>query len=278
MVESLKELNRICQKPRYKEIGNWMVRHITRDLAIPFTWLLLHTPISANGVTLLGIVTVFIASFFLATPSSVSFLIGALLFQLWYVLDHVDGQVARYRKQSSLTGIYFDYISHYVTNSVIFFGLGLRAYFETGGFLMVLLAFVGSFAYAVFQSFFDCKYRAYYAGLLPLTGKKIRFVSLTSSPFPLPLGREDKGEGGKKSFPRARRAFSLLYKLCEIHVFMNLLTLVALLNFWWRSSPLFFFLFYSFLVPFVVIMRIAYTVKTRAIDTGFQREFEVVEE
>src|SRR5437762_1650191 len=104
MVESLKELNRICQKPRYREVGNWMVRYVLRDLALPFTWLLLHTPVTANQVTLASLVVGLFGISLFAATSNASFLTGTLLLQLWYLLDHVDGQIARYRKTACLSG------------------------------------------------------------------------------------------------------------------------------------------------------------------------------
>jgi phosphatidylglycerophosphate synthase len=270
MVESLKKLNPICQKPHYKKVGNWMVRNITRDMALPLTWLLLHTPISANGVTLAGMILVLGAGACLASTSPSIFLIGALLFQFWYLLDHVDGQIARYRKQSSLTGLYFDFLSHYVTNSVIFFGFGLHVYFATDRFETILLSFLGSLSYALLQSFFDCKYRAYYAALCALEGREVRVLGGAS---------DAKGE---KTLPGLRKVFSLLYKLCEIHVFMNLLTLVAVFNFWNReihffgvrtSFPIVMFGFYSVLLPLIVSVRIGYAVARRSIDRDFEKEF-----
>ena len=265
MVESLKELNRICQKPDYKTKGNWMVRHLVRDLALPVTWLLLHTSFSANGVTLLGMVVILFSAIFFVFPLAPTFLIGALLFQFWYLLDHVDGQIARYRKTSSLTGVYFDYLSHYFTNSVIFFGLGLHAYFVTHQFVMLLLAFIGSFSYALLQSFFDCKYRAYHAGFSAWRGKTIQLAEEK------PVSVHEKPHAGLRSF------FSLLYKLCEIHVFMNLVSLAAVFNLKIKTLSLAIFIFYALLLPFVAALRIFYTVKTKAIDTSFQKEFQVRE-
>ena len=102
-VQSLKDLNNIVQKPDYKTKGNWMARNITRDMAVPLTWLFLHTRITANQITLLSLLVGLSASVAFVFFSKVNIFIGALLLQTWYLLDHVDGQVARYRKQQSLT-------------------------------------------------------------------------------------------------------------------------------------------------------------------------------
>lgn len=250
-----------------------MARHITREMAIPITWLLLHTPITANGVTFLGILTSFLGMIFLACPHPTVFLLGALFFQIWYLLDHVDGQVARYRKESSLTGLYFDFLSHYIVHSIFFFGLSLHAYFSTRFIGIILLGVFGAFGFAWIQSFFDCKYRAYYVGLTNLAGRWVRVA----------------GSRGKEREPgeitsRPRRLFALAYKCCEIHVFMNLVGLFAVLNLgippvrigqWTLSLPVIFFFLWSLLVPTVFGLRVFHTVQTRLIDEDFQSEFEV---
>jgi len=270
MVESLRELNKICQKPRYREVGNWMVRNILRDLALPITWLLLHTSISANQVTAISLLLGVAGVIFFAFPGSGWFLAGAILLQIWYLLDHVDGQIARYRKKSSLTGLYFDFLSHYVANSVIFFGFGLHVYFIAERFEVILLSFLGALSYALLQSFFDCKYRAYYAALCGLRGREVRVKEVTSH------------TQEEKQLPGLRKVFSLLYKLCEIHVFMNLLTLVAVLNFWVpeihvfgvrTSFPIVMFGIYSILLPLVMSLRVGYTVGRHSIDRDFEKEF-----
>src|SRR3989338_5676458 len=142
MVESLKKLSEICQKPRYKKVGNWMVRHILRDAALPVTWLLLHTPITANQVTFFSLVIgiVGIGLFSALAPSL--FLAGTILLQLWYFLDHVDGQIARYHKTVSITGRFFDFLTHHIIHGVIFFSLGICMYQITRNFYLVIWGFV----------------------------------------------------------------------------------------------------------------------------------------
>ena len=128
MVESLKELNKICQKPRYKEVGNWMVRRLLRSMALPITWLLLHTPMTANQVTFFALITGLLGILFLASHTPAFYLAGAILLQLWYLLDHVDGQIARYRNSASLTGRFFDFMMHHLIDGCLFFALGFNAF------------------------------------------------------------------------------------------------------------------------------------------------------
>lgn len=54
-------------------------------------------------------------------------MLGALLIQVYLLLDCVDGEVARWRRQTSLTGVYLDRVGHYMSEAALLTGLGLRA-------------------------------------------------------------------------------------------------------------------------------------------------------
>ena len=46
------------------------------------------------------------------------------LLQLWYLLDHVDGQLARLRGTASLDGVQLDYLMHHTVNLLVPLGVG----------------------------------------------------------------------------------------------------------------------------------------------------------
>ncbi|MBU1706410.1 CDP-alcohol phosphatidyltransferase family protein, partial [bacterium] len=110
-MESIKELRKKIAK---SEVDWHTPRHdvIVRRISIYFTWLLLHTPLSANQVTVLQIIVGVIGSLLLIPPNYGWNLLGILLLQFGYVLDCCDGEVARYRKQSSVGGVFLDLIGH----------------------------------------------------------------------------------------------------------------------------------------------------------------------
>ena len=118
-----------------------MVRNILRDAALPITWLCLHTQITANQVTLISLVIALIGVSSFALSSNASFLIGSVLLQVWYLLDHVDGQIARYRNTSCLSGRFFDYVTHHLIHGAIPFSFGLHAFYQTAVCFLSSLAF-----------------------------------------------------------------------------------------------------------------------------------------
>ena len=268
MVESLKELSRFCQKPRYKEVGNWMVRYILRDLALPITWLLLHTPVTANQVTGFSLVVGLAGVIFLAFPPKAMFLAGTLLLQIWYLLDHVDGQIARYRKTVSLTGRFFDYLMHHVIHGALFFGLTFYVYQTSARPFWILWGFLTSLSMMTFNLIQDVKYKTFMDKLAGIKAFRVRAGELAGS---------SSSPGDQKT---VRKIFSLLHKSFEIHVAMNLLTLAAFLESFGKipfDLRVGLAVFYGVVVPVVTAAKVGYFLKNRKIDEEFSRTFQPLE-
>ena len=76
-------------------------------------------------------VPLLLAAFALGCGGNLGWLAGAGLLQLWYLLDHVDGQVARYRDRESLDGVQLDYLMHHTVDILIPCGLGYGLFQES---------------------------------------------------------------------------------------------------------------------------------------------------
>lgn len=269
MVEPLKELNQKCQKPRYKEVGNWMVRNLLREAALPMTWLLLHTPVTANQVTLASIFVGVSGISLFTFHSPACFLAGALLLQFWYYLDHVDGQIARYRGTACLSGRFFDFVTHHLIHGIVLFGLGLYAYLETGHLVFVIWGFAGSLSTMMFNLIPDTQYKTYFEKILSL--KKIGLKQAQTAGTP---AVKEKAQG-------IRRIFSLLHKSHEIHVMMNVLTAASILQLMPRFASVNFrivlFIFYGLAAPLLAVAKTAYLIRSRKIDEEFESTFTVTE-
>lgn len=265
MVESLKELSAKCQKPQYKKVGNWMVRHILRDAALPMTWLLLHTSVTANQVTLFSIFVGIAASVCFAVPSSGFFLTGALLLQFWYYLDHVDGQIARYRGTACLSGRFFDFVTHHLIHAIIIFPLGVYAYQKSGAFIFVLLGFIGSLGSVMFNLIYDVQYKTFFEKIVSLKTLEIKGAG------------QSAGENNPLPVSVKKRIFEIGHKSHEIHVMMNILTLGALLEVFIRFIDFRFILFIYFAAaaPFLAAVKTAHFIKTKKIDQSFDETFTV---
>jgi phosphatidylglycerophosphate synthase len=106
---------------------HWAGRLYMRRLSPYVTRMLVATPISANGVTWLMVATGLLAAFALSFPGVLAAIAAVVLAQLWLLLDCCDGEVARWRRTFSPTGIYLDHISHYSADAALLAALGVRA-------------------------------------------------------------------------------------------------------------------------------------------------------
>lgn len=272
-MESLAELNRVCQKPDYKTVGTWMARHLTRRQAIPVTWLLLHTPVTANQVTVASIGVGVLAGVGYALGASPwAFLAGAFAHQLFYLLDHVDGQIARYRGTVSVTGLYLDYMAHYLVNASTVFGLGFGAYAGSGRTAYLFLALSAAIFVTLWGVFFDCRYKAFMKELVARAEGTVRV-------------KQSRGAQASRLKPPtlARRVASLLYKAGEGHVVMNTLTATALARLWVPVLPLgpwavawneVLTIFYGLLYPVVFLARFTTHVRGQLADREFESLFD----
>jgi phosphatidylglycerophosphate synthase len=108
-----------------KKQGEPFWNRIVRSVSIYLTWLLIHTPISANGVTFLFLLAGLVGAgaFTLGTP--IAWIAGTLLLWLSILFDFSDGEVARFRQESSWFGDYFEETVHAVLVIAMYCGLSL---------------------------------------------------------------------------------------------------------------------------------------------------------
>jgi phosphatidylglycerophosphate synthase len=127
---SIALLRQVTQPPSIR--GRRSAEHWTGDLYMrhisPYlTRLLLRAGLSANAVTALMIVSGAASGFALLVPGLWGAVLAVLLTQLQMLWDASDGEVARWRGTSSPLGIFLDRVGHYLTESLIPLGLGVRA-------------------------------------------------------------------------------------------------------------------------------------------------------
>jgi len=160
MVESIEELRKICQSiDKKKESLSYSVI-FARKISIYFTKLLLYTNITPNQVTLLCTLIGMVACLFFVNGNPWYMIIGALLLELWYIFDHVDGEVARYRKNTTLTGVYLDFLSHYIVHPFIFVCASFGIYNVFNDVRVFVFGFSAALSMALIDLTKDCVYKA----------------------------------------------------------------------------------------------------------------------
>jgi phosphatidylglycerophosphate synthase len=149
------DVRRHGQPPGLKDRRNeehWAGRLYMRDLSPYLSLVALRMGFSPNQLTYMMMGCGVLAGFVVSLPVSggaalVTALAGALLIQLYLLLDCVDGEVARYLRQTSVAGVFLDRIGHYLSEVSLLIGLGLAAQggWSTGGYVELgLLAALGA--------------------------------------------------------------------------------------------------------------------------------------
>lgn len=105
---------------------HWAGRLYMRRLSLSCDRYLVNTRITPNGLTHLMIFAGVAAGAALLVPGILGAVLGALLIQLYLLLDCVDGEVARWRGHTSITGVYLDRVGHYLSEAALLVGFGLR--------------------------------------------------------------------------------------------------------------------------------------------------------
>ncbi|MBT2384280.1 CDP-alcohol phosphatidyltransferase family protein [Streptomyces sp. ISL-11] len=106
---------------------HWAGRIYMREISLRCTRVLVNTRLSPNGYTGLMILAGIAAGAALLVPGLTGAILGALLIQLYLLLDCVDGELARWRKVTSTTGVYLDRVGHYLSEAALLVGFGIRA-------------------------------------------------------------------------------------------------------------------------------------------------------
>jgi phosphatidylglycerophosphate synthase len=123
--------------------------------AMPLSWLLAHTPITPNQVTIGWGLIQLISPFLMLRGDYWSILTGLTIYQFAIFLDVVDGHLARFKKIQSFAGLYFDQIAHYLTIPLMIFclGFGLSKYNNTTLYLIIGILTVIFFIYSKLLTF-----------------------------------------------------------------------------------------------------------------------------
>ncbi len=111
----------------------WVSRFvIIPHVAVHFTKIFLHLGWCGDHVTLLMTTCAFLGPVLFFVGNTGSYVGGACLMLLSWVLDHTDGQVRRFRGEDSIVSIYLDRFTHRVSYPLQHLGMGFSLYHVTG--------------------------------------------------------------------------------------------------------------------------------------------------
>jgi phosphatidylglycerophosphate synthase len=142
---SLAELRAAGQPPGVIDRLNdehWAGRLYMRKVSPAATWMFARLGWSPNAVTAAFMVCGVAAGVVIAVGGLASAVAGVALIQAYLLLDCTDGEQARWSKRTSAGGVYLDGVGHYLGESALLVGLGVRAegHLAAGGYVTAGLA------------------------------------------------------------------------------------------------------------------------------------------
>lgn len=243
-METIKELRKICQS----EISDtWQDKLVCRRFSIFITRLLIPTDVTPMQVSWVFLFFGFVPGLFLASGK---FAAGVILLQMWFIFDGVDGELARYKKQSSLTGLYFDLVIHYISHPFTFICLGIGLFNQSGSLIYLVCAVFAAVSMMIISILTDIK--------------KLLLLESGAARSPR-VSRQVCVDKGMVFY--AKQTFSFLHKLCTYPTIMNIITLAAFSDLFLKTNVLSFLaVFYGFLSTFVWVSKLIVNINTRSLD------------
>lgn len=136
---SIKELRKICQRPEDSHNPDVLLEtKLPRIISIYITRILIYTPLKPDHVTMLMIAWGFLVGFLLSFGTYWHMLAGTIIAEFILVLDCIDGELARYKKISSLRGVFLDLTAHLIHIALPFIGLTIGLYRQNPSIYIVI--------------------------------------------------------------------------------------------------------------------------------------------
>ena len=105
-------------------------------VAKPLAYFFYRLGIDANTISLTSGLVAILGGVLMTSQNKIIIFIGSLCLPIFYLLDYVDGIVARLNKKSSIGGQYLDLIMHQVVEITISFGIFVGALRAEGEFMI----------------------------------------------------------------------------------------------------------------------------------------------
>ena len=144
-----KEYCKISQSGVDKSIFTW---RIYRGLSKYISFFFVKIKITANKVTTFKMFLEIFGVILLAFGDINLSIIGVVVLILGGILDHADGEVARFTKSTSLKGEYLDLINHRIIHPAYFFLLSIGIYHTNSQLHLVILGFIAALSYSISES------------------------------------------------------------------------------------------------------------------------------
>ncbi|HUQ02888.1 MAG TPA: CDP-alcohol phosphatidyltransferase family protein [Kofleriaceae bacterium] len=162
------DIAEIYRASKKKKDINWFTQHIARPPAAVLVYLFRGTPITPNQVTFLAtVVAAGAGAIFVGWLGWVGLVVAAAVFELSFILDCVDGMLARLRKLASPLGHLLDFLMDELKAMLIYGCVAVRLWRQTGDDYLLIVGIAGLFCLASGIALTSFMRRPEYSGKTP---------------------------------------------------------------------------------------------------------------
>jgi len=147
--QSIEEIKKANAKEKELNNNAWYSRNVARHISLfitkPFVWM------HPNTVCFIMILVGLLSIPFFIKGDYWSLIIGSLILQLHYVLDHVDGNVARLTNKKTWRGKYLDFIGNITVNPLVLMAIGIGIFNISKDITYLYLGFSAAFFFVTVE-------------------------------------------------------------------------------------------------------------------------------
>ncbi len=274
---TIAELKVNCQNPVTQSTKNRLDQFYMKS-AIYLSWLFIKLGLSANNVTVLsGLVCIF-GGIMLAMRSPWLTLLGISCFVLFHILDCSDGQVGRYRKQSSLYGHFLDGYMHFVFDAAFFSGIGIGALISYFHISLVLAVFVALLVPIMFRLILYCGWTiiCYERMNMIRAGREKSNDNVANIDLDAPTSELSKNTLPKKIRSILGPVLSIFFSSNAPYAFFCLLVIQLIVNRLFGAMHdfrIYLIVYVAIVGPLLIIRALRQRLKTKAFDKNYLRLF-----
>ncbi|ODS31591.1 MAG: Bifunctional IPC transferase and DIPP synthase [Candidatus Scalindua rubra] len=138
-----------CERKLYNSLGASVDgpivdKYINRKISRLITEQLVKTPITPNQTTFLSLMIGIVSAWFFWQGGYWNYLAGGLVFQLSFIFDQCDGEIARLKFMESKIGGWFDAFCDSIIRTFIILGMTGSLYAESNQSLVLILGIISS--------------------------------------------------------------------------------------------------------------------------------------
>ena len=126
-------------------------KFIKRPISYPLCWIVYHTSLTPNTLTIIGAVFALLAGISLRIGTPLYLIIAAICFFIFELSDDFDGVIARSKNMSSKRGGWLDALVGIFGKSIILAGASIGLYYTTNEPVSLIYGIVGMFGYFAYN-------------------------------------------------------------------------------------------------------------------------------